>query len=448
MNGVKLLDNIWKCKGYEYEMVNLPFSDDNVLCVECFTYNQAGMIKDALDSFLMQETNFEFSIFVIDDASCDGTREVLLEYAKRYRDRIGLLLAKENTFYKPVRQIIYREARKCFMEKIEYIATCEGDDFWTDKNKLQIQFDYLNTHPECAMYLHNSWWFDCRSGEKKEANPFECDGERDLDIRELIYVKNRYPATASRVYRNAFRLNAPDFVFNCPVGDYSLYTYAGAISKVHYSNRIMCTYRYMSGNSTSDILADKTKSSYLFYHDMGLASYLLQLDGYTHYKYHFFIKKKVVQFLIGIAEELGRIGKTENDVYEMMAPFKLNMPVAVEKELLEMIRQLSDEVFINENLRKYIDKHKDFLVFGTGVYSKKLLKQLENNGIHPIGFIKTKVEKENSFLNKPLWSINDIPEDLKNVGVVVSVIPKCDDDIDEAFRKVGITDYFYAYELA
>lgn len=442
------MDNVWRCEGYEYEMVNLPFTNNQILCVECITYNQANMISDALDGILMQKTNFDFGVFIIDDASCDGTREILKEYAKKYKDRIGLLLAKENTFQKPERLSIYCEARKCFMGKCEYVATCEGDDFWTDEDKLQIQVDYLKTHPDCTLYLHNSWWLDCRTGEKKSANPFECNGERDLDMEELICIRNNHPATASRVYKNTLRQNAPEFVTNCSVGDYNLYTYAGAISKVHYSDRIMCTYRFMSGNSTTDIFVDKTKSSYLIYHNMGIASYLMQLDEYTQLKYHNLIKKKVVLFLAGVAEQLVRTGENVTDIYENMSPFELCIPTNVETELFETIRILGDESYINNNLREYIDKHKDFLIFGTGIYSRKLMKQLENNGIQPIGFIRSKVENENSFLDKPLWSISSLPENLKNAGVVISVIPKYGDNIDESLKTAGISDYFYAYDLA
>lgn len=113
----------------------------------CPTFNHENYIEDALNGFLIQETNFPFEIIIHDDASTDNTRKILLEWKNRYPDKICLILEAENQFQKRVSVL------QKFMlpqAKGKYIAVCEGDDFWTDPHKLQIQYDAMEAHPEAS----------------------------------------------------------------------------------------------------------------------------------------------------------------------------------------------------------------------------------------------------------------------------------------------------------
>ena len=121
------------------------------LSVACITYNAAPYIRQALDGFLMQKTNFPFEVLVHDDASTDGTAEIIREYAEKRPDVIRAVFQKENQWSKGV-----AVAPKFLWPLIrgEYVAMCEGDDYWTDPLKLQKQVDWLDAHPESSVCFH------------------------------------------------------------------------------------------------------------------------------------------------------------------------------------------------------------------------------------------------------------------------------------------------------
>ena len=111
-----------------------------LLSIFCITYNHAPYIKDAIEGFLQQKTNFPVEIVIHDDASTDGTDNIIKEYEKKYPELIIPIYEKENQYSQGV-----RINRDIMMPKIrgKYMAICEGDDYWTNPNKLQKQVDYL-----------------------------------------------------------------------------------------------------------------------------------------------------------------------------------------------------------------------------------------------------------------------------------------------------------------
>ncbi|KFJ42511.1 glycosyltransferase [Francisella philomiragia] len=123
------------------------------LSICCTAYNHESYIEEALKGFLEQQTDFAFEIIISDDCSTDGTTKILNEYADRYPNIIRLIYQKENQYSKgalPIRDFILPEVRG------EYIALCEGDDYWTDPNKLQKQVDFLEKHHDFIGCGHNT----------------------------------------------------------------------------------------------------------------------------------------------------------------------------------------------------------------------------------------------------------------------------------------------------
>lgn len=104
--------------------------------VVIITYGHEKYIRQALDSALMQKVDFEYEIIIGEDKSPDNTREILLEYKKKYNDRITLVLRNTNI---GATQNLYDILLKC---KGRYIALLEGDDYWIDAKKLQKQKDF------------------------------------------------------------------------------------------------------------------------------------------------------------------------------------------------------------------------------------------------------------------------------------------------------------------
>jgi len=119
-----------------------------MVTIVCLAFNHESYIRNCLDGFVMQKTNFRFEAFVHDDASTDGTAAVIREYAEKYPDIIKPYYETENQYSKGLTSF-----SRIINEHIhgKYVAFCEGDDYWISSNKLQLQVDYLQNNPECGM---------------------------------------------------------------------------------------------------------------------------------------------------------------------------------------------------------------------------------------------------------------------------------------------------------
>lgn len=144
--------------------------------VWCLTYNQKAFIKDALEGFVMQKTSFPFEVIVHDDASTDGTTDIVKEYAIKYPEIIKPMIETENQWQKGgLKHIISIMNEK--HRRGKYIAFCEGDDYWTDSLKLQRQVDFLESHSDYSMCFHSAKkkyetntvaWIDCENIQNKD----------------------------------------------------------------------------------------------------------------------------------------------------------------------------------------------------------------------------------------------------------------------------------------
>ena len=119
-----------------------------MVTIRCITYNHEPYIRQCLEGFVMQKTNFRFEAVVHDDASTDGTANIIREYAEKYPDIIKPIYETENQYSKhdgSLSRIMDEHTHG------KYIAFCEGDDYWTDMYKLQKQYDFLETNPKFIM---------------------------------------------------------------------------------------------------------------------------------------------------------------------------------------------------------------------------------------------------------------------------------------------------------
>lgn len=124
--------------------------------VICDAYNHAPYIRNTLDHLVNQRVNFPFEILIHDDASTDGTAEIIREYASKYPNLFVTILQTENQYSKGI-PILNTELKKV---RGKYIAFCEGDDHWPDLNKLQKQYDFLESHLEYSGVVGVTEYFD------------------------------------------------------------------------------------------------------------------------------------------------------------------------------------------------------------------------------------------------------------------------------------------------
>lgn len=128
-------------------------SEDVLVSISCTTYNQKGYIDKCLEGFIKQKCDFKFEILIHDDASTDGTIEVINEFQRKYPKLIKPIIQKENQWSKGVRGM---NAKYNFSRASgKYIALCEGDDYWTDPLKLQKQVDFLEQNKDFAFCAHH-----------------------------------------------------------------------------------------------------------------------------------------------------------------------------------------------------------------------------------------------------------------------------------------------------
>lgn len=200
---------------------------DVMVSICCTTYNQERFIREAVDSFLMQKTNFKFEILIHDDASTDGTTRILKRYACNYSDLIRLIIQKENKWkagmmsgelfgYEPFSYLFS-------IAKGKYLALCEGDDYWTDPKKLQKQVDFMENHPEHSMSYHRTDML-FEDGKKQPFNPYG-KGNRSFTAKELIATPTGI-ATASKMLRNYYNEETKQDYLDFS-GDCLLTTYYG-----------------------------------------------------------------------------------------------------------------------------------------------------------------------------------------------------------------------------
>lgn len=169
-----------------------------ILAIRCLAYNHEPYIRQCLDGFVMQKTNFCFIAVVHDDASTDKTADIIREYAEKYPDIIKPIFEKENQYSKhdgSIRRIIDR----AIPQSVKYFAICEGDDYWTDSCKLQKQVNFLEANSDYSMCFHNALEHWENSFVKDHL--FARIENREYSGREIY--KEWIVPTASVVYRRS-----------------------------------------------------------------------------------------------------------------------------------------------------------------------------------------------------------------------------------------------------
>ena len=124
-----------------------------LVSVSVITYQHGKFIKQCLDSILSQITSFDFEILLGEDGSTDGTREICIDYANKYPDKIKLFLhdQDERDPKNGVSRATLNFINNLEQAKGKYIALCEGDDYWTDPINLQKQVDFLEENPDYVL---------------------------------------------------------------------------------------------------------------------------------------------------------------------------------------------------------------------------------------------------------------------------------------------------------
>lgn len=204
----------------------------------CVTYNHEDVIRDALDGFLKQKTNFDYEIIIHDDASSDGTQDVLIEYKDKYPDLFTLILEDENQVSKGNTRFLDAMFKH---SKGEYIALCDGDDYWIAQDKLQLQVDYLDNNLDCALCFHPVRIHYDDGSISDEIFPNPSLGRR-YDLKRLL--AGNFIQTNSIMYR---KQDYKNLVCNAIPNDWYLHIFHAQFGEIGFINKVMSVYRRRRG---------------------------------------------------------------------------------------------------------------------------------------------------------------------------------------------------------
>lgn len=203
----------------------------------------------------MQKTTFPFEVLIHDDCSTDGTIEIIKEYEQRYSEIILPIFEEENQYSKgiPIGTMIWNLPRA----RGKYIALCEGDDYWTDPFKLQKQVEFLESNLEYGMCYTRVARFDQATGKI-------CDiwGGSNTTFETLV-LKNTIPTLTTLFRTNLYK----DYIRNIKpekmkwkMGDYPLWLYIAAKSKIKFMDEVTGVYRVLPESASHSKSLERTYS--------------------------------------------------------------------------------------------------------------------------------------------------------------------------------------------
>lgn len=257
-----------------------------MVSIVCNTYNQEKYIREAIDSFLMQQTDFEYEILIHDDASTDRTPDIIKEYEKRYHGKVRPIYQKENQYSQGIPITTTFQVPRA---RGKYIALCEGDDYWTDSSKLQKQVNALEKNHDVDMCAHAAIKVNSVTGNTvQDISPYS--NITIASVEDVIMGEGGFFATNSLMYRKEIDKIIPPFREDYRF-DYALQIQGALRGGIVYLPEKMSAYRWMSPGSWT---SHQTSDCALRQRNLERKNNMLAiLDNDTSYKYHECIENRI-----------------------------------------------------------------------------------------------------------------------------------------------------------
>ena len=262
--------------------------DEIMVSVSCLTYNHEPYIRDCLEGFVNQKTNFKFEVLIHDDASTDKTADIIREYEAKYPDIIKPIYQTENQFQKGIRiNRVYQYPRA----KGKYLAWCEGDDYWCDENKLQKQYDAMESNTDCVICFHTTKSISENGKDLNRNIPKKGINEGKYDSRNWLqmYFEDSKLCQLSSFFVKAnvtmgLEATLPTFMTVSPVGDKPLVLLYASKGNIYFINKIMSAYRICSKGSWNERVKSFSEEKKRDIFNRSIQT-LEEYDKYTEYQY-------------------------------------------------------------------------------------------------------------------------------------------------------------------
>lgn len=251
-----------------------------MVSVCCLVYNHEKYLRKTLEGFVNQKVNFAYEVIIHDDASTDSSAAIIREYCEKYPGLFRPILQTENQYSKR------RQLSRTFIYPLvtgKYVAMCEGDDYWCDENKLQLQVDYMETHPDCSMCVHDTAMIDgdgnytgmCVNGSRKD---------RDYSPSAAIRADGGGICQTSSFFARRHVITERPVLYNVRnIGDLPIVLHAAFCGYIHYIGKVMSCYRVGHTGAWSTINEQHTEKlvqqKLLEYEDF------TRIDEETAYRY-------------------------------------------------------------------------------------------------------------------------------------------------------------------
>lgn len=295
-----------------------------VVSICCLTYNHSPYIGQCIEGFLMQKCNFNFEVLIHDDASTDGTSEIIQKYQEKFPKIIKPIVQTENQWSNGKRLNIRFNFPRA---QGKYIALCEGDDYWTDPLKLQRQVDFLENNPEYSLVCGGFKSINTVTGEEeviiKDIENAPDNTAKGFDITLDRFFKQWLTKTLTLTFRKNMYNEAMLTKYKY-IRDVHLYYHLLKEGKGYYMKEVLGVYRIHRGGIFSEI-SEKEKSKIYF---------KVYGELYKSNRSDLLLKKKYIRIL-------QNIGKDKSDI---ISPFALYVEIfkltRKKKDFIKLIKSL------------------------------------------------------------------------------------------------------------
>lgn len=295
--------------------------------IECITFNHAPYIVDAMNGFCIQQTNFPYVAVIVDDASTDGEPKVIKQYLQEHFDLEDKdIVRNEETDDYILTFARHKENHNCFfavyllkynhysigknkepyykdyIENTKYVALCEGDDYWTDPNKLQMQVDFLESHPEYSMCFHDVEVKVEEGRDMSEKDKFAFLREKEYTRQDQLEMMRIVPTCSIVIRQDVFSKypHHPKFT----IGDVVVVATALTYGRIWCMANKMGVYRLVPNGWTA--LSDEKVCRSMFSHYQGMIesfSWYQCKRGYETFRFWAFSLLMILKEKNGCEEE-------------------------------------------------------------------------------------------------------------------------------------------------
>lgn len=368
-------------------------SDHIVVSICTLTYNHEDFIRDCIEGILMQETDFAFELLIHDDASTDNTQQIIQEYVCKYPLIIKPIYQNENQHSQGINpSVTYNYPRA----HGDYVAWCEGDDYWTDKNKLAIQVQAMQENPQCHLSFHKAMQIDYSdSNIPDEIIGVYANKNQIIQFEDIIHWYEGMIPTASCLVTQKVKKELLHFQKDrnyLTIGDRYMQFFGARNGGAFYINKTMSVYRIATKSSWTRQIRQNVEKQ-IQYQFSVIKSYK-ELNNITSQKY-----KKEFMFLIA------------HRIYQLGLIHMQNSIKTYSHLYSDFYKKLSIEIAALNN------SDNNYIIYGAGTGASYLLTILDKQ---KVSYFIDKNKNKNKFCGKDIIHISKIPK-LQNQKIIISL---------------------------